>query len=748
MTTPSPPTSPEIEDAPPQEQGRDSVSRWIAVAAVGIPTLIILILMLGFLQPGTTVLDSFPYINVDFRSPTLLLANTPTGGDMGAHVLLPQILKEDLLPSGQILGFSSSWYAGFPVLYFYFPLPAIITVLLDVLLPYGVAFKLTTIIGLLMLPASCYFFVRSLGFARVVASMAAVTGSMFVFMESFSIFGGNIKSTLAGEFSFSLSLALSLIYLGLVVRDTRERRRFSPLAAVVLALAALSHIVTTIVVVVAALPLLLRRGGPRVVLSSWGLGFALSAFWAVPLAVRTFDGLTTDMGWSPVKGLLGESSSPGIVSTPFPDEFIPIVVLALLGAVWSLLRREDVSVLLTMTIVPLFGYLFLPVVGVTKLYNARLLPYWFLGGFLLAGIAIGLGVMTLSRVFPQRRQNLIAGSALAVLVLTNVIVFGVHDLPGWVSWNYTGYEGKEPYPEYRALLESVDELPPGRIMWEINSEQNRYGTPMALMLIPYWSDDHQSMEGVFFESSVTTPFHFLNGSEVSRSPSNPVRGLNYRGMDFERAVEHLELYDVQHYISFTDEARDAAVAAGLPVLAEPSPWTVFDLRQSEAVVPLAYEPVVYDGEKGFLDIALEWYDDIDGLDRFVALDGPEDWRRVQEPSARFTTPPYDTAGANVSDIVIEDQRITFSTDAIGVPHLVKVSYFPNWEVVSGGEGPYPVTPSLMLVVPTDEDVVLEFRATPVENIGTVLTLAGVGFIVVWWVLRRRRRNQAAQEQAA
>mgnify|MGYP001544564322 FL=1 len=152
--------------------------------------------------------------------------------------------------------------------------------------------------------------------------------------------------------------------------------------------------------------------------------------------------------------------------------------------------------------------------------------------------------------------------------------------------------------------------------------------------------------------------------------------------------------------------------------------------------------------RSFLDVALDWYDDINGLDRFVALDGPEEWRRVQETAARFTTSPYDTADANVSDIVIEDQRVTFSTTAVGVPPLVKGSYFPNWDVVSGGEGPYPGTPSLMLVVPTEQDVVLEFRSTSVENIGTVLTLAGLGFIAGWWVLRRRRRHQAAQEQAA
>jgi predicted branched-subunit amino acid permease len=79
-------------------------------------------------------------------------------------------------------------------------------------------------------------------------------------MESFTIFGGNTLSTLAGEFSFSWSFALSIVYLGLVIRNVREGRRFSVSAGVVLALTALCHIITTMVVVVASLPLLCRRG--------------------------------------------------------------------------------------------------------------------------------------------------------------------------------------------------------------------------------------------------------------------------------------------------------------------------------------------------------------------------------------------------------------------------------------------------------------------------------------------------------
>src|SRR5690606_40849791 len=69
-------------------------------------------------------------------------------------------------------------------------------------------------------------------------------------------------------------------------------------------------------------------------------------------------------------------------------------------------------------------------------------------------------------------------------------------------------------------LPIFDALPDGRVQWESNSELNQYGTPMSPMLIPYWTEgSHKSMEGLYFESSLTTPFHFINHSEMSYKPS-------------------------------------------------------------------------------------------------------------------------------------------------------------------------------------------------------------------------------------
>src|SRR5438477_2691384 len=100
------------------------------------------------------------FVFVQLQPHLLFRNNTPAGGDMGAHVWGPAFLRDHLLPHGRLTGWAPDWYAGFPALVFYFPLPSLIIVLLSVVLPYGVAFKLVTVSGLLALPVAAYVFGR------------------------------------------------------------------------------------------------------------------------------------------------------------------------------------------------------------------------------------------------------------------------------------------------------------------------------------------------------------------------------------------------------------------------------------------------------------------------------------------------------------------------------------------------------------------------------------------------------------
>ena len=95
-----------------------------------------------------------------------------------------------------------------------------------------------------------------------------------------------------------------------------------------------------------------------------------------------------------------------------------------------------------------------------------------------------------------------------------------------------------------------------------------------------------------------------------------------------------------------------------------------------------------------------------------------------------TINPVAEPAAEVSNVKIEEQSLSFDVDQTGVPVLVKVSYFPNWQV-SGAEGPYRIGPNMMVVVPTSNHVELTYGRTPIDYVTMLLSLVGIGLCFVW-----------------
>ena len=138
-------------------------------------------------------------------------------------------------------------------------------------------------------------------------------------------------------------------------------------------------------------------------------------------------------------------------------------------------------------------------------------------------------------------------------------------MTNWADWNYSGYEGKAAYPEYQAINATMAQRrPPLRLragLWEYNSDENRFGTPEALMLLPYWTGGCiDSEEGLLFESSATTPYHFINQAELSVSPSEAVVGLPYGPLDVPLGIQHLQLLGVRYFMAFSPQIQQAAAA--------------------------------------------------------------------------------------------------------------------------------------------------------------------------------------------
>ncbi len=213
------------------------------------------------------------FVLLQLRPDLLVTDTTPSGGDMGAHVWGPAYMRDHLLTQGRLTGWTPDWYAGFPAYVFYMIAPplAIITVnagfnwligiplaiaavagawfvsrmprvqgsgfvglvrtlgilvaISVVFVPYGAAFKLVSVSGLILMPIAGWAMAKMSKAVEPIPALTAIGVTVFLFDTNFNIYGGNIASTLAGEFAFSISLTVAILYLGVALRGRAQFER-------------------------------------------------------------------------------------------------------------------------------------------------------------------------------------------------------------------------------------------------------------------------------------------------------------------------------------------------------------------------------------------------------------------------------------------------------------------------------------------------------------------------------------------
>ncbi len=779
--------------------------------------------------------------------PSLLLTNTTTtGGDTGAHIAMPKFL-ESLVSHGHLTGWDPGWYDGFPLYTFYFTIPDLFIAVGGWVIPYGVAFKLGTILGSVMLPICAWACGRFFRLRAPLPTLLAAATLPFLFDSTFTIYGGNLFSTLAGEYAYSFSLSLAVLFLGLFACAVREGR-YRGWAAVVLAGTVLSHIVpglyalggAAILTVVELLP---ARWGiadsalhvwrsdpaaapvPRTRTLWWAgstvaVGLLLSGWWLAPFGLE--HAYSSSMGYTNVEGW----------AQYFREADAWALVLAGLGLLAAVVTRSRFGI--TVTTLGIASALATALDPQGSLYNVRLLPLWFISVYLMAAWAFGTGCIAVATAWrrsqdrrrereaevpwsagwepdppwespvasrprhakaddvvtpgaPTRRWGpaAVSGAVLGLLAVMVAVVppfilpasslpvtVGPNEVTNWSNYNYEGYEGQTSYPEFHSLMQTMAAMGKqygcGRAMWEYSASENRFGTPEALMLLPYETNGCiDSMEGLLFESSATTPYHFLNQAELSAGPSEPEVGLPYGTLDVTLGVQHLQLLGVKYFIAETPQVeQEAAVDPSLQLIAKTGPWAydyagadthttwnIYLVKDAPLVTPLVNDPVVLSGVKpapsSWLGTAtdegpaLSWYGDPSKWNVELAQSGPSDWPRTSVDDVRPTVKHVGTT--QVTAVTQTDSSISFHVSRVGTPVLVKVSYFPNWHS-SGADGPWRVTPNLMVVVPTSHDVTLTYGSSSADVLGLVATVIGlaalVGLFVVPTLRTWRRRARA------
>ena len=776
--------------------------------------------LMSVLVVGGLMLFTF----VQMHPSQIFAKTTPAGGDMGAHVWGPAYLRDHILPHGRLSGWAPDWYGGFPMYQFYMVIPALVVVIVNLILPYGIALKLVSVLGIVTLPFVCWLFGRLNGLKKPIPEVFAVAAVWFLFDDTFRIYGGNIASTMAGEYSFSIALSLAVAFFA-VFSYTLRTGRFRVLSAILAALAALSHGIVLFFVAIGAVMLWAVHASVKrlvVLLQVGAVAGLLASFWLIPF--RLGSAYQTDMHYEkrPTGKTPDDHRTDSWWEMFFPQSTFwdrTIMILAVFGFLDALRRRTRAGAFLglMMTIYGTWAYL----QPQSLLWNARLLPFMYLTRYMLAAMGVVALVRLIARFISPlesmdtgitARRLLVVSAALLAFCTCAQQTFHLWAMPdfkfvkgaqrydgvakkwvyewpawtgprfvgndsdkgfvsGWADWNYQGYEKKQAYGEYQGLMSTMEDLGKspehgcGRALWENNNDQDKYGTPMAQMLLPFWTDGCiASQEGLFFEASGTTPYHFISAAAMSEHSSNPVRRLKYEDGDLTKGVQYLKTLGVKYYMAYKPSMIAKADAnQELTPVATSGPWHIYQIMSgNDLVTPLQTQPLVVqskesltgkistdlgnDGDR-WLEVGSSWFQHQQDWVGVPVANGPADWQRVdlkvtsekdtnEDTSLAVVAPKTqpesrELAPVKVSNVVMGDDTLNFDVDQIGVPVMVRVSAFPNWKV-DGAAGPYRAAPNFMVVVPTAKHVRLHYGYTPMDLVAWLLTFLGIGGALFFW----------------
>jgi len=666
------------------------------------------------------------YLLSYYKWDLLTLDTMDSGGDTPSFHRPIAHLKNTLIPAWNLQGWDLGNFAGYAPYQFYFLPPALLIVALSTVVPFFVAFKIVTALGVFLLPLATFVAVRGLRLRYPTPLIAAGASLVFLFNEGNSMWGGNIPSTLAGEFAHSMGFALSIMFFGLLYRGVSTQRGWRSLGAL-LALTGLCHPIAFLNATAPGVYFLLGRRhfarNVRFIFATYGTGVLLMGFWLIPLVAKL--GYATSINW------VWHFNSWGEVLPPI---LYPIAAMALLDALWVAIRRsaEDRAT----------HYLIVAVVAtIACFFNAteaglpeiRFVPFTYMLLVLLAvdlvrrilDLAIGDGRDLLGTLAGTVAAfALLAGSAYWVRSHTSFIA-------NWIQWNYSGVQRKPSWELLHGMTEHLrGDIGDPRVAYENSPVHDRFGSMRIFESLPFLAG-RATLEGVLLQTAVNSPFIYWIQSQISKQGTGVIPGYSYPSLDPVRGTKRLALYNAHDYITNTKEVQQAldGDARWTRTFHRP-PYAIYHLKDADphyVRVP-KFEPVLVDTQDWKHEFH-DWFEVDDLLDVPVVLADtvPPDQRRAfrhTSTSATEEIPLVPIERTCEIEEHLDHMEIRFTTTCPGVPHWIAVSYFPNW-TVEGAPGVYLASPAFMMVVPDGNTVILRFRRIGADWLGLAATLLGV-----------------------
>ncbi|CAG4883197.1 conserved membrane protein of unknown function [Georgfuchsia toluolica] len=667
--------------------------------------------------------------------------NWPTGGDSASHLLYAWLYADGLLFSGKVLPWVPEVFGGLPFLSYYFPLPFIVIALLSKLIGIAQAFKWGAFLAAMLLPGTVFVASRRwLDMSWAGALFGAMGALAFLLHEQNSIWGGNLLSTLAGEFGYSYGICLAVLTLIAWLRAVHTGRGWI-VAALLEAATGFAHGFTLLVVGFSTVFLLFEGKQFRRTLGLLARGhllaFCLLGGWLWPMI--EMHGLTIPndaafplQSWRDLlPATLWPVGAAGLAG----------LCLQLVPAVrrrWTALQTSALRYFVSSAGLAAIGFIAGDQLG---LADIRFFPLVWLLAAIVCGWLFGHALTVIGEAWqPKRKIALFMFAAAAVFGLLGWLGQQVRQAPDWALWNHAGLDSKPQWHNLASLFPAMSgDLWSPRLVFEHDPDNNDLGSTRSLEALPMFLNHRPVLEGLYMETALLGPAIYQLQSEISARPSSPLVRFPSGSLDPQFAARHMNLLHADTLLLRSQQAKSAIESSQLFTrMAEAPPFALYKLRDFDShLIELVRRPMRVRPSHDWMQDAFAWFRTRSLFDAYLPVYGNVALDKLIAPNP-----------ANAVRVKsLSRHELVFETDAIGSPHLIKIAYHPRWQLQSKGQLAL-AGPGYMLIVPQEKEIRLVYGHTLVGKLGIAVTISAALYsLFALWSRRRQTQLALAGEHA-
>ncbi|HPO49414.1 MAG TPA: hypothetical protein PLO89_03730 [Spirochaetota bacterium] len=701
-----------------------------------------------------------------------------TGGDSASWLQSADHLKNHLLPNGRLFGWSLANFFGYNELQYYFVPPFLFAAILGIFMPLTIALKITTLVGAFTLPMFFFISLKKITKNLWISLMGSVLSLVFLFNESYTMFGGNFLSTFAGEFAYSFSMSIFVLFIG-ICWETFEKNKSPIFAGILLGLTGLSHMfvfmpaffvpfffifIPKILDSVNNSSLVKNGGGSKKnktskesvkdegekiefsteknlekILFIYVIVFIIMAFWILPMALTRSYSTSISMIWrfKDMKDFFGQT-------------FFAIINVGFLFSIFILINSFKDRILALFSI---YFYLvcafFYFISTFLEIPDIRFVP----PAIIISIFSIAFFFNYTPKFF-SKKESKYTNPIILVLLCVVISVFVVaypKNVTSWFNWNYTGYEAKKEYPNLEKIVAQYKgNIDSGRLLWEKQNQNDNadFGSERGFENLLFFTG-RPSTEGVHYGSSFMARATTYMQSEYSLNPVDPEANRIYSVVNPDGWPTRFYQTNSKDIILYSDDLKNKfAIHKDFEKTGEFGKFHLYTFKNFPKsyvrVTDFDKISVVKDNKYGFRTDFYRHFRDYELFDLpFVFEKNAGDlkskckyYKNYDEYYSERFPEDYDfdkwlesyKYKESVTSERVDHFKIEFDTAEVGKPHLINVTYSKNFKS-KNGEKIYPVSPGFMMIIPEKNQVRIYYGWNIYEIIGLILTLLIIPVII-------------------